>query len=159
MSIRSLINHIIKTKENIHFVRIMVDMAYLAEMDGFTKEIILAFFLFRIGYIIEINSKSYCSYKIDYGKNSEHFLSQFGISDKIINIVRMYSLIKQKKNESKLKKNIQYGLYLHIAYYESLSLERINNIYISNCLPYHFEDKLNIYLNMIDEHTNKNTKN
>ena len=173
MTLGALIQYIIKKDENIGFIKIMVDMAYLAGRDGFNKEIIVAFFLFRIGYIVEINNLSYCSYKLDYGTYGAKYLTQLGVSPKIIYIVKNYTVIKehieQKEQKSQfnkhiinsqkeinnIKKSILYGLFLHIEYYESQSLNRINNNFN---LSYDFIDKLNYYINLSENIIQKQNK-
>ena len=131
----------------------MCRMALCAEKDGFSKEIIIACFLFRIGYLVEINSNSYCSNLKDYGKLGRDYLDKMGLgTEKIVEIVSNYIKIKRyqlyKENklfENKFKELIIYnggrmntkeaveyekktimGLLMIINYYEGLEPTYIN---------------------------------
>ena len=74
----------------------MCKMALCAEKDGFSKEIIIACFLFRIGYLVELNSNTYCSNVKDYGKLGRNYLDKMGLgTDKIVGIVSNYINIKR----------------------------------------------------------------
>ena len=134
----------------------MCRMALCAEKDGFSKEIILACFLFRIGYLVEINSNSYCSNLKDYGKLGRNYLNKMGLgTDKIVELVSNYIKIKRyllyketnlfENKFNKLKELIVYnggimstievleyekqtmmGLLMIINYYEGLDPTYIN---------------------------------
>lgn len=130
----------------------MCKMALCAEKDGFSKEIIMACFLFRIGYLVELNSVSYCSNLKDYGKLGRDYLEKMGnLSDKILDIVVNYIKIKRyllykgdldKKNYKELiiynggrmdikealdyEKTTMLGLLMIINYYEGLVPTHIN---------------------------------
>lgn len=158
MNLFLLIKKIIEDPNYIEYLRhinIMCDMAFMAERDGFKKEIIVLCFLYRIGYLLDILSLDIL-YKKDYGIIGYNYLFELGYSKKIIDIISKYSQIKNIDFQCELQKNINYGTFIMISYYESVACELSPMKY---GIEYDFNEKLNYYFGLSEQFKNLNAKN
>ena len=154
MNLFLLINKIIEDRnyfEYQRYIKIMCDMAFLAERDGFKKEIIVLCFLFRIGYLIDVMSKD-LSQK-DYGVIGYNYLFGLGYNKKIIDIISKYSRIKNVDFDKELKKNINYGIFIQLRYYESVACQLSPKKF---SIEYDFNEKLNYYYSLSEQFKNLN---
>ena len=131
--------------DNNSYVYHMCRMAWLAQRDGFNNDIITVCFLYRLGYLVEINSKSYCLNNKDYGKLAVDYLNKIYFNNNyILEIIGNYIDIKKynyiKDNSSNyivmiienggigdlsilnFKKKINMGMIQMVQYYEDYNL-------------------------------------
>ena len=83
-------------QDNNNYLYHMCRMAWLAQRDGYKNEIIVACFLYRLGYLVEINSNSYCLNNKNYGKLATNYLKKLDFNNKqVIDIINNYLKIKK----------------------------------------------------------------